>query len=252
MRSLVLIGSCIQFASMAFAQGALAHIASGGGWQTTITLINLSAAVGNASVTIYSDSGAPLSVTALGQGPNSQFSMTVPANGAASLTFPNVGTASTVGWAIVQSLNGALLRGQGTFLYQNASGTVSQAVVPFTSSSATTCIIPVPPPATTTILLPFDDTGGMETALAIVNTSGAGESITLEVDDQNDSPLVRDSLNLASLNHSSFLLRDRYPVLENQKGVIRFTAATQSISILGLLAANTGGLSVSTLLPISQ
>src|SRR5581483_10398008 len=42
--------------------GSFAQVTSGGGWATTMTLINVSAATVNAQVNLYADTGSPLNL----------------------------------------------------------------------------------------------------------------------------------------------------------------------------------------------
>lgn len=245
----LLVGSWL-CGSSAQAQGTLAHIAVGGGWQTTITLINLSVTPDTAQVSLYSDSGAPLVVTPLGQSQGSQFPVPVPANGSASLVLPGSGGVTT-GWARVETTNGAVLRGQAFFLYQPPGGTPWLGTSPLTISpeAQNACIIPLPPPTTGTILIPFDNTANQATGFAISNVTKTAEPIAISFVDDNNTALQTDTLNLGPMTHQSFVLTDRYPGLVNQKGTVRITATADQVAALALLF-NNGALT--TLLPIYQ
>ena len=201
-------------------------------------------------MTLYSDSGLPLIVTPVGLTSNSTFDVSLPSNGSAVLVLPDVGS-NTQGWANVVSLSGGAIGGQGTFLYHRQGGTDWEGAVPLTpATSNSLCIIALPPPQTTTTLLPFDNMAGAVAGIGIANLSGTNQAITLEVDGQDGSVLQTDTLNLGPLNHTSFLLSDRYSSLANQKGVLRLRAANGVVGLLGLRVGSTGGFS--TLLPISQ
>lgn len=231
------------------AQGTLAHVAFGGGWQTTITLLNLTPRAAAAQVTLYADDGALLVVSPEGKSPGSQFSVEVPAGGSASLVLPNAGT-QTTGWARVDTLNGIVIRGQAVFLYKPESGNSWLGAVPLATSAAAMssgCVVPLPLPTTGTILLPFDETAGQATGLAIANVTDKEQSIAIEIDDENNAVLQTDTLNLGPLSHNAFTLGSRYPGLLNRKGIVRIGATIHVVSVLALLA-NAGGLT--TLLPI--
>jgi len=68
--------------------------------------------------------------------------------------------------------------------------------------------------------------------------------------DQNNSTIVSDTITLGPLNHTAFLLSDKYPALANRAGVLRITATTLVVSALGMQASADGGFT--TLLPIYQ
>jgi hypothetical protein len=245
-----LVLSASLFPSYALAQGTLAHVAVGGGWQTTITLLNLAATPANAQITLYSDTGAPLVAPAVGQAPGSQFQMTVPANGSASLVLPD-GGAGLVGWAQIQSLNGNALRGQGIFTHAQG-GNIWAAAVPLTVSSASSpvCIIPLPTPPPSSQLLPFDNTSGSNAGFAIANVTNTSQAIAIEFDDQNNSVLVTDTINLDPFNHTSFLLGTRYPVLNSHQGILRVKVSSGTAAILGIQIGGDGG--IATALPIND
>src|SRR5690349_9486460 len=101
----------LAFVFLAQAQGSLAHIAAGGGWQTTIMVLNLSKLASIAQVILFSDSGTPLTVPAAGQTPASQYQLALPANGSATLVL-NGSAILVTGWARLDSVNGAVIRGQ--------------------------------------------------------------------------------------------------------------------------------------------
>jgi hypothetical protein len=238
-------------APYAWSQGNLAHIANGGGWQTTITLLNLSATTASARISLYSDSGAPLAAPAVGQTTSSQYTISVPPSGSASLVLPDVGNAAG-GWARVDSLNGVAVSGQGNFLFHRGGGNDWEGSVPLSSgtSSAALCIIPLPQPASSSTLLPFDNTAGADAGFAIANISNTSQNIAIEFDDATGSVLLTDTLSLAPRAHTSFLFGDRYPTIKGHQGVFRVKAGSDVVSVLGLRVGATG--SFSSLIPTIQ
>jgi len=230
------------------AQGTLAHIATGGGWQTTITMLNLATTASSAQVTFYGDTGSPLVVSAVGQAANSSYTLSLPASGSASLVLPDAGGA-VVGWAVVSSLNGNTIRGQGTFTHTQG-GNTWEAAVPLTTSAGSACIIPLPTPPTTSLMLPFDGTANANAGIAIANITNTSQIVPIEFDDENNTAIATDTLSLGPLNHTSFLLQDHYPALAGHKGIMRLKTSSTNISVLGIRVGGTGG--VSTLFPISQ
>jgi len=116
--ALLIAGFAFQ-GSSAWAQGTFGHIAVGGGWHMTITLVNLLPSATTAQVTFFSDNGSALVVGAAGQTANSQYSLNLPATGSATLTLPDSGPLLS-GWAKVTASNSGVLRGQADFVYHPA------------------------------------------------------------------------------------------------------------------------------------
>lgn len=246
-----LIAACAFCGSSALAQGTFAHIAVGGGWHTTITLVNLLPSATTAQVTFFSDSGSALVVGAAGQTANSQYSMNIPATGSAKLLLPDSGP-NVTGWAKVTASNGGVLRGQVDFVYHPGTGTNWEGVVPLTPDLASTgnCILPLPLPTAGTISFPFDQTSGSAVGLALSNVTQSAQQIAIVFVDQNNVTILSDTIALGPLNHMAFMLPDKYPALANGAGIVRITGTTQVVSALALQASPNGGFT--TLLPIYQ
>lgn len=250
-RTGLLIAACAFCGSSAWAQGTFAHIAVGGGWHTTITLVNLLPSATTAQVTFFSDSGSALVVAAAGQTANSQYSMNIPATGSATLVLPDSGP-NVTGWAKVTASNSGVLRGQVDFVYHPGAGTNWEGVVPLTPDLASTgnCILPLPLPTAGTISFPFDQTSGLAVGLALSNVTQTSQPIAITFVDQNNATIVTDTITLGPLNHMAFMLPDKYPALASRAGIVRITGTTQVVSALALQASPDGGFT--TLLPIYQ
>ena len=247
----LLIAACAFCGSSALAQGTFAHIAVGGGWHTTITLVNLLPSATTAQVTFFSDSGSALVVAATGQTANSQYSMNIPATGSATLVLPDSGP-NVTGWAKVTASNSGVLRGQVDFVYHPGAGTNWEGVVPLTPDLASTgnCILPLPLPTAGTISFPFDQTSGLAVGLALSNVTQISQPVAITFVDQNNATIVTDTITLGPLNHMAFMLPDKYPALASRAGIVRITGTTQVVSALALQASPDGGFT--TLLPIYQ
>ncbi len=243
----------------ASAQGTFGHLAYGGGWQTTIVLVNQDQAnEANLSLTFYSDSGTALAVPVNNSEAISVYSFSIPPSGSASVLLPDVGgAAANQGWASLNVANSVAVSGQAIFRERlGGAHPVLEAAVPFTTG-APPCLVPfgnVTIPHV--ILVPFDNTTGVHaTALAFANTTSAVMSAAVEFDDQTGTAIVSGTLQLAALNHAAFVSTDRYPATAGKTGVLRITLPNSAnlgdLSVLALLAdAATGTLT--TLIPISQ
>lgn len=242
-----LFAACAFCGSSTWAQGTFAHIAVGGGWRTTITLVNSLSSATTAQVTFYSDTGSPLVVSAAGQTANSQYPMNIPGSGSATLVLPDSGPLLS-GWAQVTS-NGGVFRGQADFVYHPGPGVNWEGVVPLTIGpvGGTNCLIPIPP--LSGIAFPFDQTSGSAVGLALSNVTQTPQQIQIVFVDPNNATIVSDTIALGPLNHTAFMLNDKYPALANRAGVLRITGITQ-VSAVALQASPDGGFT--TLLPIYQ
>ena len=217
--------------------GSMAHIASAGTWKTTFDFINLGVASANARISFFGDNGSslPLPLTfpqappTLGPLVAASFDRVVSAG--ASLVIESTGPdaqATSVGWS--QLLTGGNISGFAIFsnpLYG------WDAVVPMESRNAAS------------YLLAFDNTGVLATGLAIANLVNQNADIPVIV--RNSSGIQIGSFNLAllAMGHTSFMLKDVYPITVGLRGTIEFqTPPGGWISILGLRA---NGPSVTTL-----
>jgi hypothetical protein len=229
--------------------GTFAQIVYGGTWQTTFTLINLdSTNLAGVTLTFFGDNGAPLNVPVVGFGSTSSYTFTIPASGSQNIVLSS-GDPLTEGWATMSVTSGTV-RGQGSFRSVTLSGATFETVVPLSTSGSAVCIIPFPPPSNPVILIPFDNTGGHNTSIALANTTNVALTVPIEFDDQTNRQLKTDSIVLQPMAHTAFTLASTYQVLAGTKGVIRIQASTSSLTVLGLLSnANNA---ITTIIPITQ
>jgi len=80
----------------------LPQIADGGGYSTTITILNVSSSPVAGTVKLFNDDGSPKFLQIKGT-TGAQFNVTVPANGSVRLTTSDAGSDVTVGWAVVEA-----------------------------------------------------------------------------------------------------------------------------------------------------
>jgi hypothetical protein len=239
-------------AGVAFGQqGTFGQIAYGGSWQTTFTLMNLSAtSVATVTLSFFGDNGLPLVAPVLGFGVTSAYTFAIPAGGSQNVVLSSSDSTTTQGWASMSTTG--TVRGQGSFrfLVPNGTGAISEAVVPLSLPGSALCIIPFPSPDPV-IIIPFDNTGGQYvTSLALANSKATSLSFAIEFDDQSNNQLVSDNLSLPSLQHMAFVSTARYPAVVGKKGVLRIHASNSDLTVLGLLSNVTGA--ITTIIPVIQ
>jgi hypothetical protein len=218
--------------------GMFAQVASGGGWKTSFTLLNLLPGASGASLTFWNDDGTPLALPLtfspeLGLLPTTGAStvFVIPANGLALVeTELPEASAAAVGWARLTAPAG--VAGAATFRYHSTAGPDLEAVVPLETRT----------PAS--FVLPFDTTAGFSTGVALANGSDTSTaSVQLIARNAAGAQLLADSISLPVRGHTSFMLAAKYPSLVGILGSLEFqNPSGGNISVLGLRINETGSL----------
>ncbi|HKD08820.1 MAG TPA: BACON domain-containing carbohydrate-binding protein [Bryobacteraceae bacterium] len=223
--------------------GSLAHMAAGGGWATTITMVNLSATSTRILVNCFGDTGNPLTL---------------------ALTFPQTGE-NAVAASIDRTLGpGALLEvvaggpalgpvvmgwcqllGSGDVnayaAFRFTSGTLdNQALAPFETGNASTYIIG------------FDNTNGFATGIALANTSSAAASVGIVIRDDTGATILTSSISLGAMAHTSFVLSSDYASTAGKRGTVELDSGPGAQIVTLGLEFNTITGAFSTILPSSK
>ena len=213
-------GLASNFAEFQIGGGPLtiAQIADGSSWQTQFQVINLDQNLISFGFQFWDDSGNPLALPFLTGAPGA-FTGTLAVGGTAFAETPGTAAALSQGWAKV-----------------TASGkigvvTIFRQVVPGRPDSEGTVTAL---PSTNHVTLPFDNTQGYATGVAVANTN-AIETLAITLTFQTDAGVVSaGSLVLPPNAHTAFVLTSKFPALAGLRGSIVFTAPTADISIIGL------------------
>lgn len=218
--------------------GMFPHLAAGGGWKTSITLVNLSAEPSEAKLTFWDDGGAPLALPLtftpainLALATSSSATIVIPPNGLAVVeTDLPENSDPLVGWARLTAP--AAVVGMANFRYQATAGVNIEANVPLETRTPTSFVLPI------------DNTGGAATGVAVSNGSDTTAAvIAVTARDSFGKDLFIETISLPIRGHSSFNVDDRYPALKGNLGSLEFrNEAGANISVLGLRANSTGSL----------
>jgi hypothetical protein len=208
------------------------QIADGGGWQTTLVLTNTSTAAATANLTFFqSTSGGgttnwvpPFFETSTPQ------SVPVPAASTVFLHTPGSATTLSEGWAQVQG--GSAIVAYAIFT-QTVPGRTNQDGTALAATS------------TSRVLMPFDNTNGFVTSMAITNPTSTGESITVAVQPLNGSSAQLSPIALPANGYLAFTLPQQFPSTASQNGLLEFYTSTGSISLIALRFNPTGGFTAS-------
>jgi len=206
---------------------SIAQIASAGGWDTNITLVNLSTFPVGAVMNFYDDGGNPLRLPfTFPQGSirpttNSTVNGSINASGLLLVDTTGLSTQTAhVGWSHVQSSGNV----GGYALFTNKPNNW-QAAVPLQTLNASS------------YLLAFDNTGSLHTGLAIANPSAQDAAIQAIIRDDSGTMIGTEMINVPPQGHTSFTLDSTYPVTAGIRGTIEFdTPPGGQIDLLGLRA----------------
>lgn len=222
--------------------GVLAQVASGGGWDTEIYLTNSSLAPRSIALTFYADSGSPvaLPLVAMQQGNTqsltaSTFTAVIPSN--TTLAIDSGGSSGSVvqGWADVHG-DGAVT---GFAVFRYAPQGLSSGPGIATPWEGT---VPLQTLLTaSTVIVPFDNTGGFATGLALGNLNTSGLNLTATFFDDNGNSLgAPQTVPLSGYGHTSFVLSSLFDFTANLKGLMKISGS--GVMALGLRASPYGTL----------
>ena len=208
--------------------GSLAHLTSGGGWETSIAVVNLGPASTSMSLNFFGDSGSPLTLPltfpqgALGPSSVPSVSQTLEANAMLLLdTNPPASVPLSEGWANLTS--GGDVNAYEIFHY-GPSG--QEAVVPMETAERGY------------YLLVYDNTSlvnTLGTGVAIANGANQPASVPFIANDDTGTLIAKGSVSVPALGHTAFTLSDQYPATAGKRGTLSFTRPLQGqISVLGI------------------
>lgn len=212
--------------------GSLAHIASGGQWKTTITLVNQGTLPAPVRLNFFDDRGSPLALPltfpqgAAAQAPVTTATVDRTINPGAVLVIESAGADATlVGWAQVL-----------------ASGDVSGFAV--LSAPQGAAGVPLENGSAASYLLYFDATDGAATGVALANTLARAVTVTATVRDDSGNTITSNTITIPAMGHTSFNMTDQYPGTAQKRGTLELkTAVSGQIVVFCLRFSPTGALS---------
>lgn len=226
--------------------GLFAHIASGDGWRTSITLINLAPTESPARLVFLGDDGNRLALRfgfplnkQIPQATGASVDLAIPPNGVVvvELGLPDQSPVR-VGWAQLNAP--ADVAGWATFGQQFDTGYAIEAVAPLETN-------PTP-----SLVLSFDNSNGYSTGTAVVNASETDPAEVVAIFRDSDGlQVLSDRLLLPARGHLSFSLPERYPILAGKVGSVELrNPAGGAISALGLRFNSRG--SITSVPPVQK
>lgn len=196
-----------------FRSGVLAHIAAGGGWTTVISLVNTSMSAVPVTINLRGEDGAPLTMPVTSTQQN--VSQTVTTWSLNTVINPNATwfisageqmATTAVGWAEVVSSG---VNGFAIFRQSTVNGS-SEGTVPLQTQFPSI------------MMVPYDNTNGFVTGLALANLALNGVTVMATMWDHAGVLLGSQPVTLPGNGHTSFAFPDKLPFTAGKRGMVRF------------------------------
>jgi sugar lactone lactonase YvrE len=196
----------------------ISHIADGGGFRTTIILLNTGAVAANFTLNFWSDTGGPLALNLGADGVKAVLSGAIPAHGARFIRTAGTTPGLNRGWA--QLTAPAAVDGNSIFGLQTPGQADSEAAVPLS------------PAGGTDLFLPFDNTPGFATGVAFADPGQQAATVSGTFRDESGTQIVdAHTVAVPALGHNADVLSNFFTATQGKRGAAHFHAAT---SIFGL------------------
>jgi photosystem II stability/assembly factor-like uncharacterized protein len=209
--------------------GVLSQIAAGGGWTTEVSLSNSSSSAVIVSIQLHAEDGTalslPESITQQGAPQTAtaaSITVVINPNATVVVSMEDQGASTSVGWADVLSSSGSL-SGFAIFRYTSSPGTVSEGTAPLVTQFPTK------------VLVPYDNTGGFSTGMALVNLSTVPVSVTATLWNATGSSLGTQSIALVASGHASFFFPDKFSATTGNQGFVTLQSnGSSGLTAVGL------------------
>lgn len=170
------------------------QFADGGGYTTSLLLMNTSARTESGTLDILDDQGAPLVVSQVGGKTDSSFRYSIPSGGAFRFQTDGSSTVVKVGWVkLTPDLYAPMPVGSGVFGYNPGNVLVSESGIPATESTLHARVY-------------VDLSGNHDTGLAVANVGSMTADITvsaLQADGATSVGSTQGLLQLARYGHNA-------------------------------------------------
>ncbi len=222
--------------------GVLAHVTAGGGWDTEVYLTNSTSGALSVALSFYADNGTALTLplTAVQQSniqnvTTSTLTAVIPANSTLAIDTGAVSGNGVQGWADVHG--DGPLTGFAVFRWapqglNSGPGIITpwEGTVPLQTSLMAS-----------TVVVPFDNTSGFATGLALGNLNTSGTDFSATFFDDSGNPLgSAQTIRLSGNGHTAFLVNSMFGFTANRKGLMKITGS--GVMALGLRASPYGTL----------
>lgn len=227
--------------------GSMAQIASGGVWNSAITLVNTGSTAAEVVVNFFDNNGNALPLPLVFPASSSTaatLAATIDQTIApgAQLVIQTAGAttdAQAVGWAQLLATGGSSVGGNAVFAVTlNPQVTMQEAVVPLETRNPAKAFV-----------MPFNYTNGYQTGVAVANLTNQAIDVPVTLVDSAGNQTVLSPLHLPAMGHWSDMLGKLYPAVAGY-GTVEFGTTAGQISIVGIRA--TPALAITTVPVLAQ
>ena len=193
------------------------HLVEGGGWRTTFAIVNIDTQPATYNFHFWNDDGSSLALPIAGGQPGVLTGSLAPGATVFAET-PGTSDEAMQGWAEVAS-SGRL--GVTSIFHFTGGGTDSQGTANGTVSGSS-------------VFMPFDNTQGYVTGLALVNAN-ATQQVIVTMNFQTDEGVPASFVVvLPAHGHATYVIPTAFPQLAGRRGALNVTATSPDIALLGL------------------
>jgi hypothetical protein len=218
------------------------HLATGGGWETVVVIVNMSATPVDFTASFYDEVGGPMQVT-FSEFPSGRITTASAINGHlgtdGSFNFSLFDATPTtqVGWMLLD-YDTTLHRigGYSAFRYR-AGGVINEGLVPLSGYDDTR------------FFMSFDNIEGFATGIALTNPAPNPNLVTIVAMDLDGNEIVSGQLTVPAGGHFSFVLADSFPEVAGRTGTLFVSSNQTMLSAVGI-RMNVAGGSTFTSIPI--
>lgn len=211
--------------------GTLAHIADGGGWSTTVILVNTDTVPASFTLQLKltnTQDGTPTVPSLGGLGKQSIVTGAIPVGGSQTIITDGSAPVLSWGWARVSSQQSV----SGTAIFRQAQPATS--AVPFQEAA-----VPLLPAGSAALLFPFDNNPGFVTGIALSVPDATSATTVTELQftqaGQSLTDATKDTLAaLPAQGHTAFALPVDSTVAANLRGVAEFDSLGAPVYGLGI------------------
>ena len=210
------------------------HMATGGGWETILVIVNMSQRTVTFDQFFYDTAGRRMSVTFRSL-PEGQLTTTDNAHGTLQ-----AGQSFNI---VLQDRGQPLQTGWSELDYDSTSDrlggfSIFRQIIP--GRPAFEALVPLSSIDDSRFFMPFDNLEGFVTSMALLNPGSSTTDVRLTFRSTTGSVLATRTIRLAPTAQVSFSVPQEFPEVANRTGTIYVEGSTEHLSALGF-RFNTGG-----------
>jgi hypothetical protein len=197
----------------------LPQVVDGGGWQSVIVLTNMTANTASASLTFNKDTtgGGTQPWTPPFLEVSSTAGLVLAPGSSMFLHTPGTSAAVSQGWGQVNADAGIV-------------GYVIFSLIGLPEQDATAPAVA----ASNDVLVPYDDSNGFATQIAIVNPNSSPVDVAVGFRTTTGGVALNNLPTLPPFGHLAFALATQFPVIAGHLGLAEFYSATGNLSLIAL------------------